>query len=79
MIATSMSELPIRSAREAMIELRDPQLGAIPAPAPVPRFVGRAGVVPGVGPATGEHNEEIYGALGLTGEDLAALRRQKVI
>ena len=66
-------------ARGTMIELQDPELGAIPAPAAVPRFPGRESVVPAVGPDTGQHNAEIYGALGLTGADLAALRERRVI
>ena len=66
-------------ARETVIEMSDPELGAIPAPAAVPRFPGRASVAPNVGPDTGQHNEEIYGGLGLTAADLAALRERKVI
>lgn len=66
-------------ARGTFIELQDPELGAIPAPAAVPRFAGRQGAVPGVGPETGQHNAEVYGALGLTAADLAALREAKVV
>lgn len=66
-------------AREAWIELQDPELGAIPAPAAVPRFVGRAAPVPGVGPDTGAHNAGVYGALGIGADELATLRRAKVI
>ena len=65
-------------ARGTFIELQDPELGAIPAPAAVPRFVGRSGVAPTVGPETGQHNREIYGALGLTPADLEELKAKKV-
>lgn len=66
-------------ARGALIELTDAELGAIPAPAPVPRFTGRTRGTPTVGPDTGQHNAEVYGALGLAAGDLAALRERKVI
>lgn len=66
-------------ARGALIELTDPELGAIPAPAPVPRFTGRTRGTPTVGPDTGQHNAQVYGALGLAAGDLAALRERKVI
>ncbi|MBC5767123.1 CaiB/BaiF CoA transferase family protein [Ramlibacter albus] len=66
-------------ARGTMIELQDPKLGAIPAPAAVPRFTGRVAPVPCVGPDTGQDNVEVYGALGLTESQLADLRERKVI
>lgn len=66
-------------ARGAFIEMQDAKLGAIPAPAAVPRFVGRHGAVPAVGPETGQHNADVYGALGLSAADLAALRQRRVI
>jgi crotonobetainyl-CoA:carnitine CoA-transferase CaiB-like acyl-CoA transferase len=66
-------------ARGTLIELHDPELGAIPAPAAVPRFTGRTGTVPCVGPRTGEHNEDVFAGLGLTAADLAKLRERKVI
>jgi crotonobetainyl-CoA:carnitine CoA-transferase CaiB-like acyl-CoA transferase len=65
--------------RNAFIELQDPELGAIPAPAPVPRFVGRSAAVPKVGPRTGEDNEAVYGAIGVSREELDRLRAKKVI
>ena len=70
---------PHLRARGAFIELHDPELGAIPAPAVVPRFVGRTPGLPEVGPVTGQHNDEIYGALGLRADQLSALRAQRVI
>lgn len=66
-------------ARGTLMEITDPELGAIPVPAPVPRFGGRRFDVPEVGPATGQHNHEIFGALGLTPEDIAALQRKAVL
>jgi crotonobetainyl-CoA:carnitine CoA-transferase CaiB-like acyl-CoA transferase len=65
--------------RNAFIELHDPELGGIPAPAPVPRFAGRAASIPSIGPRTGEHNEVVYGAIGVSGEELDRLRSKNVI
>jgi crotonobetainyl-CoA:carnitine CoA-transferase CaiB-like acyl-CoA transferase len=65
--------------RGATIELMDPVLGAIPAPASVPRFSGRTVQVPSVGPDTGQHNAQVYGALGVDAAQLAALKTAKVI
>jgi crotonobetainyl-CoA:carnitine CoA-transferase CaiB-like acyl-CoA transferase len=70
---------PHFKARGATIELMDPVLGAIPAPAAVPRFTGRKAVVPSVGPDTGQDNAEVYGGLGLSSTQLDALVRSKII
>jgi crotonobetainyl-CoA:carnitine CoA-transferase CaiB-like acyl-CoA transferase len=74
-----VQEDPHFIARGATIELIDPVLGAIPAPAAVPRFTGRTRDVPCVGPDTGQHNAQVYGALGLSAAELDALREQRVI
>ncbi|MEX3979015.1 CaiB/BaiF CoA transferase family protein [Paraburkholderia sp. EG287A] len=66
-------------ARETIIRLPDADLGSVPAPCVVPRVKGRPAGVPRSGPALGEHNEAVYGALGLSAEALAQLRRDKVI
>ncbi|WP_322061490.1 CaiB/BaiF CoA-transferase family protein [Paraburkholderia sp. J63] len=66
-------------AREAIIRLPDPELGSVPAPCVVPRVKGRPASVPRSGPALGEHNEAVYGALGLSEAALEQLRRDKVI
>ncbi len=66
-------------AREAIVRLPDPELGSVPAPAAVPRFGGQQSAPPRTGPTPGEHNAAIYGALGLSGSDLAALRAAHVI
>ncbi|MBT2303904.1 CoA transferase [Variovorax paradoxus] len=72
-------EDPHFRARGALIELQDPELGSIPAPAVVPRFVGRASSVPAVGPRTGQDNEAVYGAVGIGPEELERLRSRRVI
>ncbi|SOY63941.1 Acyl-CoA transferase (fragment) [Cupriavidus taiwanensis] len=70
---------PHFQARAAIVRLPDPELGSVPAPCAVPRFSGHTPAVPRTGPAVGEHNEEVYGGLGLTPSALAALRGQGVI
>ena len=66
-------------ARAAIVRLPDPDLGEVPAPCVVPRLVGRPLPVPRTGPAVGEHNAEVYGAIGLDAEALADLRARQVI
>ncbi|MEX1166769.1 MAG: CoA transferase [Hydrogenophaga sp.] len=66
-------------AREGIVQLQDADLGTVAAPCVVPRFVGRTPPVQATGPATGEHNVQVYGALGLSAEDLERLRRDGVI
>lgn len=66
-------------ARETIIRLPDPELGSVPAPCVVPRVKGRPASVPRSGPALGEHNEAVYGALGLSAQALEQLRRDQVI
>lgn len=70
---------PHLRARGAFVELRDPELGAVPVPTAVPRFVGRISEVPAIGPSTGQDNAAVYGALGLAPEVLARLRDNGVV
>jgi crotonobetainyl-CoA:carnitine CoA-transferase CaiB-like acyl-CoA transferase len=70
---------PHMQARGAVMQLHDPVLGPINAPAPVPRFVGREPLQPGVGPDTGQDNAAIYGRLGLGPEELQRLRDEGVV
>lgn len=65
--------------REAVIDLPDRDLGSVPAPCVVPRFVGRQAAVPATGPATGEHNQGFYSALGLSAAEQDRLRQAGVI
>lgn len=70
---------PHFQARQAIIRLPDADYGSLPAPCIVPRVAGRDLPVPRSGPAVGEHNEQVYGELGLGPEQLAALRAAGVI
>jgi len=77
-IADAMAD-PHLQARQAFIELQDPELGPVPAPAVVPRFTGRAAPTLSVGPSTGQHNAQVYGALGVSQEELEALHTRQVV
>ncbi len=70
---------PHFQARGAFMELQDAELGPIPAPGVVPRFVGRVAPEPGVGPATGQDNAAVYGGLGLSADQLDQLRAARVV
>lgn len=70
---------PHFAARQALIRLPDPELGSLPAPAIVPRYSGFDPAPPRTGPAPGEHNAEVFGALGLGPEDLARLARDGIV
>lgn len=70
---------PHFKARKSIIRVPDKDLGSVPAPCVVPRFSGHQPQIESTGPATGEHNAEVYGELGLTAGDLAQLAVQGVI
>jgi crotonobetainyl-CoA:carnitine CoA-transferase CaiB-like acyl-CoA transferase len=70
---------PHYQARQAIIRMPDPELGSVPAPCIVPRVTGRVMPVPRTGPATGEHNAQVYGELGIDEQALERLRASGVI
>ena len=70
---------PHFQAREAWIRLPDPDLGSVPAPCVVPRFGGLAAPIPRSGPAVGEHNTQIYRALGVSQSEQRRLEKAQVI
>jgi crotonobetainyl-CoA:carnitine CoA-transferase CaiB-like acyl-CoA transferase len=70
---------PQLRARQAIVEVPDSELGAVRMQAVVPRFSETPGAVRRAGPTLGEHNDEIYGGLGLTATQIAALKARKVI
>jgi formyl-CoA transferase len=70
---------PQFQARQSLVEVADPHLGAIRMVNVAPRMSATPGEVRTTGPALGEHNAEVYGRLGLSTDDLEALRRDGVI
>jgi formyl-CoA transferase len=71
---------PHYKARGDIIFPDDPDIGAVPMPAVLPRFSRTPGQVRFVGPALGAHNAEVYGGLlGLSPNEQARLRETGVI
>jgi crotonobetainyl-CoA:carnitine CoA-transferase CaiB-like acyl-CoA transferase len=70
---------PQFAAREAIVRVPDDELGEVRMQCVVPRFADTPGAVHRAGPALGEHNEEVYGALGITPADLERLRAAGVV
>lgn len=70
---------PQLRAREAIVSVPDGELGPVRMQGVVPRFSRTPGRVHHAGPAVGQHNEEVYGGLGLSAAEIAALRARKVI
>jgi crotonobetainyl-CoA:carnitine CoA-transferase CaiB-like acyl-CoA transferase len=70
---------PQMKARAAIVSVPDSELGQVRMQGVVPRFSETPGAVQRAGPTLGEHNEEVYGGLGLTAAEIAGLRARKVI
>ena len=70
---------PQFAARQAIVSVPDGELGSVRMQGVVPRFSETPGAVRHAGPAMGQHNDEVYGGLGLSAAEIAALRARKVI
>ena len=70
---------PQVQARQALIQLPDPDLGQVAAPCVVPRFSNHTPTTPRSGPGVGEHNAAVYGEFGVTLEELARLKALGVV
>jgi crotonobetainyl-CoA:carnitine CoA-transferase CaiB-like acyl-CoA transferase len=66
-------------AREAIVRVPDTELGEVRMQCVVPRFSETPGAVRQAGPALGEHNNEVYRALGLSADEIDRLRVAGVI
>lgn len=82
-LVMSMADIfaePHYKAREMIIDVPEPAVGALPQPAVIPKLSRTPGQVRHAGPALGAHTEEILtGLLGMTVEDIAALRQEGVV
>lgn len=70
---------PQIAARQAIVSVPDDELGQVRMQGVVPRFSETPAKVRHAGPAIGQHNDEVYGGLGLSAAEIAALRDRKVI
>jgi len=73
-------ECPQTKAREIFVEMEHPVIGKYLQFGPVPRLMETPGGIYRPAPLLGEHNKEIYvGELGMSNDDLVALRAEGVI
>jgi len=71
---------PHYRARDMIIDVPHEALGALPQPGVVPKLSLTPGRVTHAGPTMGRHTDEILsGRLGMSAEEIAALRAEKVI
>jgi formyl-CoA transferase len=70
---------PHFAAREAIVTVPHPDFGDLPMQNATPRLSATPGAVRSAGPALGEHNDEIYGLIGLDETERARLRENKII
>ena len=71
---------PHFAARQALAQVPHPELGEVTMPAPMPKLSANPSTIRRAAPqSVGEHNAEVYGALGLDGAALANLTARGVI
>lgn len=70
---------PHFSAREVLVRIQDEELGEVSMQNVVPRFSATPGRIWRAGPGIGQHNDEVYGELGLSAAQQAALRSRNII
>ncbi len=80
MTMADVFEDPHYKVRNMLMDVPHPTLGSLPQPAVVPKLSASPGRVSHAGPALGEHTEEVLGGmLGMSSEDIAALRAEGVV
>ncbi len=70
---------PHFQARHSMVTIDDPDIGPVRMVDVAARFSETPGRVNFAGPALGASNEDVYGALGVSAEEMDALRREGAI
>jgi crotonobetainyl-CoA:carnitine CoA-transferase CaiB-like acyl-CoA transferase len=70
---------PHVQARGTLQSVNDPEIGPVLMPAPVPRLSATPATIQRPAPRLGEHNAEVYGALGLSAAELDALVADGII
>ena len=78
--AKDIYEDPQNRERGNIIEIQDQEIGPVEMQCVIPKLSETAGKVTSSAPILGEHNQEIYGGLlGLTDEEMEALREEEII
>jgi succinyl-CoA--D-citramalate CoA-transferase len=78
--AQDMVEDPHYAARENVVTVEDPEIGAFPIQNVIPRLSETPGEIRWIGPGLGQHNEEVYGRLlKLDDDERAGLRERGII
>ena len=78
--AKDIYEDPQNRERGNIIEIQDQEIGPVEMQCVIPKLSATAGKVTSSAPILGEHNQEIYGGLlGLTDEEMEALREEEII
>jgi succinyl-CoA---D-citramalate CoA-transferase len=78
--AADMVEDPHYAARENIVEVEDPEIGAFPMQNVVPRLTETPGEVRWTGPALGQHNDQVYGdLLGIGDEERKKLLERGIV
>ena len=79
LVTEDIDDDPQFAARQAIVSVPDAELGSVRMQGVVPRFSETPGAVRHAGPAMGQHNDEVYGGLGLSAAQIEALKARKVI
>jgi crotonobetainyl-CoA:carnitine CoA-transferase CaiB-like acyl-CoA transferase len=68
------------AARQNIVEVKDPDIGAFPMQNVVPRLSETLGRVRWTGPKLGQHNDEVFNeVLGMSEDELEDLRRRGIV
>ena len=65
--------------REVLVTLPDSEMGELPMHSVVPRLSDTAGAIRSPAPQLGQHNTEIFGAIGVVQRELEELKRAEII
>jgi len=74
-----MADDPHFLARRSLVEVVDPDAGPVLMPAVAPRLSRTPGEIRWTGPRLGEHTEQVLAEVGLSPDDVAALRAAGVV